>query len=156
MSETLVKYTVRELINPIDKSRIVMDIPGVTIYLAADVDTLLRQREEELAEWKRGHDDAIRVGAEYQRQLATVTAERDGLDKDFTQVFASYTDAVTLLHDEQNVSNERRIQLAASQARCAELEVQLKEMYARTPLGMHEMIHEVELVNEASTERPPA
>ena len=46
-----------------------------TYYLAADVDAALVQVTQERDQWKQGHNDAVRVGLEYQRQLAEVTKE---------------------------------------------------------------------------------
>ena len=43
-----------------------------TYYLAADVDAALVQVTQERDQWKQGHNDAVRVGLEYQRQLTAL------------------------------------------------------------------------------------
>lgn len=66
----------------------------------------------------------------------------------FKGIFGDYEEPQRTLEQARMMWDSLKQQLATAQARIVELEEALKEMYARTPLGMHEFIHEADLAHE--------
>ena len=159
MSEPLVTYWAYGAML-CDDMRYQADHPAV--YLAADVDALLRQREEDFTMAEDERIEAVRRYEVAEQQLAAMTAERDEAKVIVRKIAEGIDPMVALVNGMGSVMKLEQ-QLSAAHARCAQLETLATKLLAEC-LEHNQEYHyttKPELIQEVRqaltpTERPPA